>query len=113
LHSHSLHPLPTHTPPPPPSTPFPYTTLFRSPLHENLSHPPFLIAMNNQGSDPGLYLRIAMHILDENKPGQALRDGPIGVRDVHRSEEHTSELKSLRHLVCRLLLEKKKHILDN
>src|SRR5205814_2948063 len=27
-----------------------------------------------------------------------------------RSEEHTSELQSLRHLVCRLLLEKKKHI---
>src|SRR5205814_3951321 len=28
---------------------------------------------------------------------------------VHRSEEHTSELQSLRHLVCRLLLEKKKY----
>src|ERR1035438_882051 len=27
----------------------------------------------------------------------------------HRSEEHTSELQSLRHLVCRLLLEKKKY----
>src|SRR5471030_2890348 len=33
------------------------------------------------------------------------------VRDLlHRSEEHTSELQSLRHLVCRLLLEKKKHV---
>src|SRR5258705_4785048 len=30
-------------------------------------------------------------------------------RTVNRSEEHTSELQSLRHLVCRLLLEKKKH----
>src|ERR1039458_10419274 len=30
------------------------------------------------------------------------------IRIVHRSEEHTSELQSLRHLVCRLLLEKKK-----
>src|ERR1035438_4922024 len=30
-------------------------------------------------------------------------------REPHRSEEHTSELQSLRHLVCRLLLEKKKH----
>src|SRR5437899_8668334 len=29
-----------------------------------------------------------------------------------RSEEHTSELQSLRHLVCRLLLEKKKHLLS-
>src|SRR5262245_65360331 len=31
-----------------------------------------------------------------------------GARVGHRSEEHTSELQSLRHLVCRLLLEKKK-----
>src|ERR1039458_6228746 len=33
-----------------------------------------------------------------------------GCRRLHRSEEHTSELQSLRHLVCRLLLEKKKII---
>src|ERR1035438_10749844 len=32
----------------------------------------------------------------------------LGGREIHRSEEHTSELQSLRHLVCRLLLEKKK-----
>src|SRR5882724_13517614 len=31
-----------------------------------------------------------------------------GLSELHRSEEHTSELQSLRHLVCRLLLEKKK-----
>src|SRR5947199_4999190 len=37
-------------------------------------------------------------------PGQTLRTPCCGVR----SEEHTSELQSLRHLVCRLLLEKKK-----
>src|SRR5262245_64512447 len=36
----------------------------------------------------------------------ALRSDARGAR---RSEEHTSELQSLRHLVCRLLLEKKKH----
>src|ERR1035438_4200460 len=36
------------------------------------------------------------------KVGQALSPA-----NVHRSEEHTSELQSLRHLVCRLLLEKK------
>src|SRR5947199_9550296 len=34
--------------------------------------------------------------------------GPCGGRATWRSEEHTSELQSLRHLVCRLLLEKKK-----
>src|SRR5258705_4593328 len=39
----------------------------------------------------------------------------IGVRPVRcrRSEEHTSELQSLRHLVCRLLLEKKKIVLGH
>src|ERR1035438_8334777 len=35
------------------------------------------------------------------------RDGIGQARAQHRSEEHTSELQSLRHLVCRLLLEKK------
>src|SRR2546429_1103964 len=47
--------------------------------------------------------------------GAALRDhadrGPRGISllrvDIHRSEEHTSELQSRLHLVCRLLLEKK------
>src|SRR5262245_62213430 len=34
---------------------------------------------------------------------------PIWLREKLRSEEHTSELQSLRHLVCRLLLEKKKN----
>src|ERR1035441_10929589 len=34
--------------------------------------------------------------------------GPTGLQLINRSEEHTSELQSLRHLVCRLLLEKKK-----
>src|SRR5205814_7920008 len=33
----------------------------------------------------------------------------VHYRSPERSEEHTSELQSLRHLVCRLLLEKKKH----
>src|SRR5258705_2993023 len=34
----------------------------------------------------------------------------VGAPSIGRSEEHTSELQSLRHLVCRLLLEKKKKI---
>src|SRR5258705_10037374 len=43
-----------------------------------------------------------------------LSDFPIEhVGEIHlRSEEHTSELQSLRHLVCRLLLEKKKKNID-
>src|SRR5437899_9813222 len=45
----------------------------------------------------------------EDKPlGPA--QGSHGLAAVERSEEHTSELQSLRHLVCRLLLEKKKFI---
>src|SRR5438046_4405418 len=39
---------------------------------------------------------------------QGLQGQVIAERDVHRSEEHTSELQSLTKLVCRLLLEKKK-----
>src|SRR5262245_64184555 len=65
---------------PPRSTLFPYTTLFRS-----LSGDKKRLEAH---VDAGLFPR----------EGQRLR----------RSEEHTSELQSLRHLVCRLLLEKKK-----
>src|SRR2546429_4119036 len=65
---------------PPRSTLFPYTTLFRS-------GPP-LPAKPRQG-----------------RPGQA---GPRQRPVRPRSEEHTSELQSRLHLVCRLLLEKKK-----
>src|SRR5262245_62957864 len=67
---------------PPRSTLFPYTTLFRSP-----SAVPW---------------RRFRHV---HRPRHR-RDGSRGRR--RRSEEHTSELQSLRHLVCRLLLEKKK-----
>src|SRR5947208_17074398 len=41
-------------------------------------------------------------------PHSERRPGVIGTRPRHRSEEHTSELQSPDHLVCRLLLEKKK-----
>src|SRR5688572_32747550 len=71
-------------PPPPRSTLFPYTTLFRS-------------------ADPGVrVLECTVYLIpDEGAPG--------GVRiESGRSEEHTSELQSQSNLVCRLLLEKKK-----
>src|SRR5258708_19747447 len=68
---------------PPRSTLFPYTTLFRSPkLLQFLSL--------------GLALVLESHL----KSSQIFS----------RSEEHTSELQSPDHLVCRLLLEKKKHL---
>src|SRR2546422_1459726 len=67
---------------PPRSTLFPYTTLFRSP---NFRFVP---------------------ILSEADPSQPW-EGRTGLV-TERSEEHTSELQSRLHLVCRLLLEKKK-----
>src|SRR2546422_8041858 len=79
---------------PPRSTLFPYTTLFRS-------RAPFL---------PPEYCSYSM----PTQPGRSGR-APSGTavswhRKRRRSEEHTSELQSRLHLVCRLLLEKKKKI---
>src|SRR2546422_7608224 len=70
---------------PPRSTLFPYTTLFRS--HERRRPP--ILTLDQHPSLPG--------------------DGVDALRDDPRSEEHTSELQSRLHLVCRLLLEKKKN----
>src|SRR2546422_3546175 len=80
---------------PPRSTLFPYTTLFRS---SDLLHP---LAMLGRGRTKdhhvGLRLLQAFAVVSE---AALTRDA--------RSEEHTSELQSRLHLVCRLLLEKKK-----
>src|SRR5256885_13036435 len=84
---------------PPRSTLFPYTTLFRSRRARRLlraSHGPFDRELH--GSGP--------HIDNfETEDARALVPG-VGFS---RSEEHTSELQSPCNLVCRLLLEKKKH----
>src|SRR2546422_1662951 len=71
---------------PPRSTLFPYTTLFRSPPER---------AASPRARPNGLLRR----------PVPPPRRAP---RSTTRSEEHTSELQSRLHLVCRLLLEKKK-----
>src|SRR5262245_62759457 len=71
---------------PPRSTLFPYTTLFRSQLEHTI--------------------KTAHSML--NVRGWQQRLAVIQNQVCRRSEEHTSELQSLRHLVCRLLLEKKK-----
>src|SRR5690348_18137328 len=82
------------TPRPPRSTLFPYTTLFRSCRDTDFGHP------HRQARD-GADLR------ELRRP---LVDVPVVPveRKAVRSEEHTSELQSPVHLVCRLLLEKKK-----
>src|SRR3712207_7848766 len=97
---------------PPRSTLFPYTTLFRS--------------------DPALVAVLAVDVAEELlvRPGQVVGDQglqhvldraelltgagvDVALEDppelLDRSEEHTSELQSRQYLVCRLLLEKKKH----
>src|SRR2546422_3283478 len=84
---------------PPRSTLFPYTTLFRSvpaPLVECV--PNFSEGRNQATLDA---LRAAL----TSVPAVTLLDVQA---DASRSEEHTSELQSRLHLVCRLLLEKKK-----
>src|SRR5258705_9462138 len=78
---------------PPRSTLFPYTTLFRS-LGACACTP---------DACPPSRERCRRRILSS-----AARDKRRERSQEYRSEEHTSELQSLRHLVCRLLLEKKK-----
>src|SRR3989442_8620579 len=70
---------------PPRSTLFPYTTLFRS--------------------VDGVGITAPRHFSQVERRGHGMAEG-----HTVRSEEHTSELQSRPHLVCRLLLEKKKKI---
>src|SRR5262245_62591215 len=96
--------------PPPMSTLFPYTTLFRSHLggrrrERRISGCPGAEAVARRAAAS----ERALHDPDEEHDQRAARkELPARVR-LPRSEEHTSELQSLRHLVCRLLLEKKKN----
>src|SRR5258708_20786207 len=84
---------------PPRSTLFPYTTLFRSP-HQSPAHGRRPRRRRPARADPG-----------PAQPAHRGRRADFEKPDAHlgRSEEHTSELQSPDHLVCRLLLEKKKN----
>src|SRR5258708_26185267 len=82
---------------PPRSTLFPYTTLFRSP--DDLFQVARICSMDNWPRINASPTRTALM-------PQALTRATSSA--VFRSEEHTSELQSPDHLVCRLLLEKKK-----
>src|SRR5205809_3923209 len=100
-------------PRPPRSTLFPYTTLFRS-----------RFGKGRMGTDPvaiAAQVNYLKQVLNHVNPytGVALKDEPAIIfielvnemmagSSLRRSEEHTSELQSRLHLVCRLLLEKKK-----
>src|SRR2546422_6568360 len=85
---------------PPRSTLFPYTTLFRSKFLAD--------ARLNQKEQFSLRAFHDYLWKNGNVPISLLRWEYLGLSDEIRSEEHTSELQSRLHLVCRLLLEKKK-----
>src|SRR3989442_7460870 len=84
---------------PPRSTLFPYTTLFRS------RGRPGAARRGGPGHQPRGTRRFRAGV-SERAVGRHEAAG--GLRRIIRSEEHTSELQSRPHLVCRLLLEKKK-----
>src|SRR5438309_6300516 len=81
---------------PPRSTLFPYTTLFRSELHYANEYytKAYPVSSLRRHNDP------------RKRNSSPYRSNTLS----RRSEEHTSELQSQFHLVCRLLLEKKKKI---
>src|SRR2546422_7874525 len=90
---------------PPRSTLFPYTTLFRSvvavDLHEALkaaAFAPFEPVCKRESAPRRCFARLMTARIPRS----------FAPLDFLRSEEHTSELQSRLHLVCRLLLEKKK-----
>src|SRR5689334_23561257 len=97
---------------PPRSTLFPYTTLFRSHAEEIVA---CVGTEQELGEEP-------LHDGERTEEHDAEQQGeqPIVLPadalhrevDCQRSEEHTSELQSQFHLVCRLLLEKKKIHID-
>src|SRR3712207_6915763 len=94
---------------PPRSTLFPYTTLFRS-EGERLQ----LIDSGSidwlEADDNYVHVHTASRVYLLRRTLQDLLAQLGEQRFARRSEEHTSELQSRQYLVCRLLLEKKKHI---
>src|SRR5258708_19816102 len=90
---------------PPRSTLFPYTTLFRSGLEPN-----FVVEFeaSMQATHLAEFLEFRSTAFAMSAAGLALLViGLLAAKNDTRSEEHTSELQSPDHLVCRLLLEKK------
>src|SRR5689334_24709129 len=94
---------------PPRSTLFPYTTLFRSWVNR------VILPKNQRFAYDQAIRMVGAHIVEIDSAAdleQALKEpvamvAILGTNEEFRSEEHTSELQSQFHLVCRLLLEKK------
>src|SRR5689334_24839306 len=94
---------------PPRSTLFPYTTLFRSVVVLHLAHP-----LDAERLPREILARAPATLATGHAASLTFRSCPVPpgvvlqrVLTERRSEEHTSELQSQFHLVCRLLLEKK------
>src|SRR2546430_11301167 len=92
---------------PPRSTLFPYTTLFRSVVGSIKAHAAEVrsLAFSPAGSQLASASPAALDL--------TVRLWDFDVAELERSEEHTSELQSQSNLVCRLLLEKKKNLIDH
>src|SRR5262249_61942938 len=93
-------------PPPPLSTLFPYTTLFRSRIRFKF---PGRLSSSPAAASPSSSPAGSRPASSSSCPCPRSAPYARGRRRPERSEEHTSELQSLTNLVCRLLLEKKKH----
>src|SRR2546430_10028563 len=89
---------------PPRSTPFPYTTLFRSARHRDDRD----LVNRLEGLQGLAQVRLGGDAHDEATGAAVVEEAVDRLRQPPRSEEHTSELQSQSNLVCRLLLEKKK-----
>src|SRR5258708_24076228 len=90
---------------PPRSTLFPYTTLFRSHVEDGEILRAVMENSTQRACDALIDLTLSRGALD-NVTVVVARYQPNGAMPA-RSEEHTSELQSPDHLVCRLLLEEK------
>src|SRR5205807_8410616 len=95
--------------PPPKSTLFPYTTLFRSQLTHFLLH--IFQAEQTIAYQPAYKFSLVSHLAIPVRLNHRFIEVHLRVlwQVANRSEEHTSELQSPCNLVCRLLLEKKKN----
>src|SRR5690554_7365747 len=92
---------------PPRSTLFPYTTLFRSQI-TIIFGPKFLITFQEKENE--LFNNFRKRLIEGKSQARKRQSDYLAYNlldAIIRSEEHTSELQSRPHLVCRLLLEKK------
>src|SRR5437899_7503616 len=85
---------------------FPYTALFRSIDLDDAQNRRVLQKPPAAGAARVVRRGVDRHSYPPARPARLVPGESVGVRrDGDRSEEHTSELQSLRHLVCRLLLD--------